>query len=35
MVWLAFGVGLFLGVFIGFFIMALICAAKDFYDEDF
>ena len=35
MVWLAFGVGLFLGAFLGCFVMGLICAAKDFYDEDF
>ena len=32
---IGFIVGVFIGAFIGCFIMGLICAAKDFYDEDF
>ena len=34
-VMIGFIVGVFIGAFIGCFIMGLICAAKDFYDEDF
>jgi hypothetical protein len=34
MIWLAFAVGLFLGAFLGLFIMGLLCAGRDFYDND-
>lgn len=32
--WIAFGIGLILGAVLGFWIIALLTAGKDFYDND-
>lgn len=32
--WIAFFVGLFLGAMVGATVMALVCAGRDFYDND-
>lgn len=32
--WIAFFVGLFLGAMVGATVMALVCASRDFYDQD-
>ena len=32
--WIAFLVGLILGAFFGLFIMVLLCASRDFFDND-